>query len=145
MNFAKYGDRDRKQQAFDKEKITITKAGVTVNVYDQIQAANVDTNIYEVMKKYHLNEDEAVQFLQEKGGEQGIFQDIRALQENIKDIGDVMQTAQKAQEMFENLPNEVKQKYGNNLVNFFHEQKKKQVEEKTDKTDQVEGVNNETK
>lgn len=126
--FYKYGDRDRKQQTFDKEKITITKAGKTYNVFDAIQAANIDTDIYEVIKKYHINESEAVNLMLERGGEQGVYGDIVALQEKIKDIGDVQQIAQQAKEMFEQLPAEIKTKYGNDLEQFLIEQKKKQSE-----------------
>lgn len=148
-NFYKWGDRNRKNQDYDKEKITITKAGKTYNVYDAIQAANVDTDIYEVMKKYHIMEDEAIKLMEEKGGEKAIFQDIRALQAKIKDIGDIQQVAQEAKEMFENLPVDIKSKYGNNLSLWFEDQKKKEEAEKNkqiqeQKTKQG-AVTNETK
>lgn len=144
--FYKWGDRERKSQNYDKEKITLTKAGKTYNVYDYIQAANVDTDIYEVMKKYHCMESEAVKIMEEKGGEKGIFLDIRALQGKIQDIGDVQKVAQEAQEMFENLPAEIKSKYGNDLSLWFEEQKKKEKEAEQNNQNQNKGdVNNEAK
>lgn len=131
--FFKYGDRNRKQQSFDREKITITKAGVTVNVYDQIQANNVDTDIYEVAKKYHIMPDEATELMKEKGGQQGIYLDIREIQDKIKDIGDVQEVANKAQELFEQLPVEIKQKYGNDLSLWYKDQEKKYNKDQEEK------------
>lgn len=144
--FFKYGDRNRKQQSFDREKITITKGGNTVNVYDQIQANNVDTDIYEVAKKYHMIADEAAEFMKEKGGQQGIYMDIREIQDKIQNIGDVQQVANQAQELFEQLPVEIKQKYGNNLSLWYKDQEekyKKDQEEKLRKEQELK--NNKTK
>ena len=141
-------ERVRVQQSFDKEKIFVTKQGDKINCFDAIQAANVDTNIYDVMKKYHCQQDEAMELMKARGGEQGIYADIVELQNQIKDIGDVQAVAQKAQEMFDQLPAEIKSKYGNNLNDFFQEQKKvKEAEEKKqEKENQAkEGVEDETK
>lgn len=148
--FYKWGDRDRKAQKYDKEKITITKAGKTYNVYDSIQAANIDTDIYEVIQKYHCTESEAVQIMNEKGGEQGVFADIRALQNQIKDIGDIQRVAEEAQNMFEALPAEIKKAAGNNLEDWYNEQKKKaekaaqaaQEAQAAQTTQEKNGVNN---
>lgn len=40
-------------QEFDRRKISFEKYGKDVNVYDYIQSNNVDTDIYEVAKKYN--------------------------------------------------------------------------------------------
>lgn len=120
--FAKWGDRNRKQQDFDKEKIFVERCGQKINCFDAIQAANVDTNIYEVMKKYHCQQDEAAKLMQERGGEQGIYEDIVELQNQIQDLGDMQNVIQKATTMFEQLPADIKQKYGNNPVNFYKAQ-----------------------
>lgn len=124
MKFGKRGDRTIVQQTFDKDKIFVEKAGKKINCYDAIQAANVDTDIYEVMKKYHCQEDTALQLMQERGGEKGIYQDIREIQENCEDIGDIIALQQQAQQMFEELPVEVKTKYGNDLTEFMKAQEK---------------------
>ena len=123
--FFKYGDRNPKPLKMDIKNITLTKAGKTYNVYDAIQAANVDTDIYEVMKKYHCVADEAVQYMQERGGEKGVYMDIRELQKQVQDIGNIHDIARKAQEMFDALPTEVKSKYGDNLDGFMQEMQKK--------------------
>lgn len=122
-------ERVKIQQNFDKEKIFVTKQGQKINCFDSIQAANVDTNIYDVMKKYHCQENEAMELMKSRGGEQGIFANIVELQEKIKDIGDVQDVAQRAQELFEQLPAEIKNKYGNDLNAFFKDQKAKAEEE----------------
>lgn len=124
MKFAKLGDRNRKQQEFDKEKIFVERCGQKINCFDAIQAANVDTNIYEVMKKYHCQQNDAIELMKERGGEQGIYMDIAELQNQIKDIGDVQKVMQRATMLFEQLPAEIKQKYGNNAVEFYNAQEK---------------------
>ena len=62
--------------------------------------------------------------MEQKGGTQGIFLDMVELQNKIQDIGDVQQAAQTAQTLFEQLPADIKQKYGNDLTAFFKDQKK---------------------
>lgn len=149
--FFKYGDRNRKQQEFDREKITITKAGVTVNVYDQIQANNIDTDIYDVAKKYHMMPDEAVELMKERGGEQGVFMDIREIQDKIQNIGDVINVAKEAQNTFENLPLEIRQKYGHDLNIWYKDQQKakenelRKKENETKETNPKQEATNETK
>lgn len=136
MKFAKRGDRNRQQQDFDKEKIFVERCGQKINCFDAIQAANVDTNIYDVMRKYHCQQDEAVQLMQARGGEQGIYADVIELQRRIQDIGDVQQVMQRATMLFEQLPAEVKQKYGNDAITFYKSQDQifkdlKQLDEQT--------------
>lgn len=129
MNFLKYGDRDPKPLKMDIKNITLTKAGRTFNVFDAIQAANVDTDIYEVMKKYHCVADEAAQYMEEHGGEKGIYMDIRAIQQQIQDLGNIHDIARRAQEMFDALPTEIKSKYGDNLDGFMQVMQEKLTKE----------------
>lgn len=145
--FFKRGDRNRKQQDFDKEKIFVERCGQKINCFDAIQAANVDTNIYEVMKKYHCQEDTAAQLMQERGGEQGIYMDIVELQNKIQDVGDIQEVVEKANTMFEQLPAEIKQKYGNNPKEFYKAQEKifkdlKELQEKQNTTSTEPGKEN---
>lgn len=133
MKFAKFGDRKKTQQHFDKEKIFLTKAGKTYNVYDAIQAANIDTDIHEVLKKYHCTTDEAIEFMKEKGGMPGIYGEFAELQEKCQTMQDVLELKKHADELFYNLPVEVRDKYGHNLQNFFkdlekHSKKEQQTE-----------------
>lgn len=139
MNFGKFGVRQPKSQSFDKEKITLTKAGQTYNVYDAIQAANVDTDIVEVMKKYHCTIDEGIEFMEKKGGMQGIYGEFAALQEKAQSIPDIIKLQEKSEELFNALPTEIKEKYQNNLEKFFvdlNNQAKKINEEKNQNKDQ---------
>lgn len=131
MKFNKRGDCPMVKQDFDREKMTTTKGGNTYNTYDAIQAANVDTNIYEVMKKYHCKEDEAVALMQQRGGVQGIYMDIIEMQKQCTDIADVLNIQKKAQTMFEELPTEIKEKYGNNLTQFLKDVEKQQKQTQT--------------
>lgn len=146
MKFAKRGDRLIVKQEFDKDKIFVTKAGKTYNVYDAIQAANVDTDIVEVMKKYNLTEDKAAELMEERGGVQGIYKDICEMQKTAQTLPELMQVGKNAQELFDNLPLEVKSKYGNDLSKFLKDQKEqdeKQSEPVTQPKDEV--TDNETK
>lgn len=143
--FRKWGDRNPVQQEFDREKITITKAGVTYNVYDSIQEANVDTDIVEVMKKYHCQQDDAIKFMEQKGGMKGIYADFAQLQEKAQTIPDLFVLKQHSDELFANLPSEIREKYGCNLEEFFKdlnerakEINKKKTTEQNDKKSEVE-------
>lgn len=130
LKFRKRGDRKVVRQHFDKEKIFITKHGQTYNQYDSIQAANVDTNIYEVMKKYHCMADQAEEIMRQKGGMPGVFGDFQELQKQIQNFADIEKVKNRAQKMFEALPLEVREKYGHNLGNFLEDSKKFQQEQK---------------
>lgn len=50
--FRKWGDHNRTQQEFDITKNFFIKAGEKINIYDQIQAATEDTDIYQTLEKY---------------------------------------------------------------------------------------------
>lgn len=126
-------ERTRVQQNFDRKKIFVEKCGQKINCFDAIQAANVDTNIYDVMNKYHCVVNEALEILKQKGGIKAFYADLTALQTKIQDIGDVQEAALTAQRLFAELPSEIKSKYGNNLEEFLREQKKNETELKTQK------------
>lgn len=137
--FAKRGDCLNVGQSFDKENITITKGGKTYNVYDAIQANNVDTDIYEVLKKYHCTEEQGIEYMNEHGGVKGVYEDICNLQKRGSTLADFLDIQSEAQSMFEQLPVEIKQKYQNNLADFLKENakkenaKKQETEPQTDK------------
>lgn len=137
MKFAKRGDRIVKQQTFDRAKITQTKCGQTYNVYDAIQAANVDTDIYEVITKYKCTTDQALQIMQERGGIKGIFGDIREMQSKCETIADLMNLQQKYQTEWQNLPLEIRNKYGHNLQKFLQDLQKQQKPTEPAKTSEV--------
>lgn len=126
--FRKWGDHNPVQQHFDREKIMLTKAGQTYNVYDAIQAANIDTDIVEVMKKYHCQQDDAVEFMKKRGGMTGIFADFAKMQEQAQSLPDIFALKQHSDELFANLPSDVREKYGNNLEEFFKDLHEKATE-----------------
>lgn len=119
MKFGKRGDIRNAAQSFDREKIFVTKGGHKFNVYDMIQEANVDTDIYEVMKKYHCMEDEAIEIMQAKGGIKGVYGEFVELQESITGFADIQRVQQRAEQMFNELPVDIRQKYGHNLEKFL--------------------------
>lgn len=120
MNFNKRGHIAKNcGQDFDREKIFIEKAGKKINVYDAIQAANIDTEIYEVMKKYNCVENEASKLMEERGGMKGIYADLSVLMANAQTLGDIMNINKKAEQMFNELPSEIREKYGQNLEQFL--------------------------
>lgn len=115
----KYNDwRERKQQHFDKDKITLKKAGKEFNVYQYIQENREDTEVIPTLEKYGcidrmiLNKEEMYQDFTN-------FKDLRTLNDQIR----------KADEMFNNLPIEIKQKFGNNKSMFMAEGEKWLAEE----------------
>lgn len=135
MNFQKYGDMPIAVQSFKRKEIFVERCGQKINCYDSIQAANVDTNIYDVMKKYHCQMDQAIEFMKAKGGEQGVYADIVSLQQKMQDLGDVKNVIDTAQQLFDRLPTEIKQKYGQDLSVFLKEQeilRKKQAEKQNE-------------
>lgn len=140
MKFAKRGDITNKPQEFDREKIFIEKGGQKYNVYDAIQAANVDTEIYEVMKKYNCMEDEAQKFMEKNGGMKGIYADLSILMNNAQTLGDIMAIQRDAEQKFNNLPVEIREKYGQNLEQFLldvEKESKKLAEQKAEIKNEV--------
>lgn len=119
MKFAKRGDRNTIYQKFNPKTICFKKAGTTYNNFEFIQAANVDTDIKEVIKKYNCSVDEAAEFMKKKGGMQGIYGEFQELQAQCQSLADIIQLKDKADKMFYNLPTEIRDKYGNNLEQFF--------------------------
>lgn len=105
--FTKYNYPKGDEQNFDKEKITITKAGKTYNVYDMIQEAREDTEIYATLEKYGCI-DKMTLNAELMYGDFRNFLDLRGMQEqNIA-----------AKNMWNNLPWEIRAKFGNNINEF---------------------------
>ena len=119
MKFQKYGDNLTHAQSFDREKITAIKCGQKYNVYDAIQAANIDTDINEVLKKYHCSTDTALEIMKQKGGIEAVYSDVVTLQENLKTGADLIMFKEKLDEQFYNLPVEMREKFGHNPKDFL--------------------------
>ncbi len=106
--FAKYQKRQRQQQAFDKDNITLTKAGVTYNVYDKIQEAREDTEILPTLKKYGCIEGHI------KVDADKLYNDFTAY----SDLRGVLEQKKQAEAMFYALPLDVRQSFNNNISQF---------------------------
>lgn len=102
--------RERKQQTFDKDKITLKKAGKEFNVYQWIQEAREDTEVIPTLEKYGCI-DRMILNKEEMYGDFTNFKDLRGLNDQIRE----------SQRMFDNLPAEIKKKFGNNKDLFMRE------------------------
>ena len=101
--------RERKQQAFDREVIHIIKCGQKINVYDSIQAASEDTDIYETLEKYG-----SIESMQKYNGEE-IKQDF----DDYMSLQDLQERTNKPNNMWEKLPAGVREKFHNNIFEFL--------------------------
>lgn len=107
MKFKCNSWRERKAQNFDRENITLTKAGKTFNVYDAIQAAREDTEIYPTLEKYGCIDRMMLDH-------QGVFDDFTKYGE----LRELKEQQAMATNMFYNLPLDTRQKF-NNDINVF--------------------------
>lgn len=111
-NFQKKKSTKRFNQDFDKEKITLTKAGVTFNVYDKIQEAREDTEIIPTLKKYGCIPVQTV--------------DNNSMYQNFTDAQDlrgVLDRKIAAENAFYQLPVEVRREFDHNIDRFMKEGK----------------------
>lgn len=100
-------------QDFDREKITLTKAGVTFNVYDKIQEAREDTEIIPTLKKYGC--------IPVQGYDSAsLYQDFTQAQ----DLRGVLDRKIAAENAFYQLPVEVRREFDNNIDRFMKEGEK---------------------
>lgn len=103
------GQRHRISQSFDKEKIFVIRCGKKINVYDEIQANAVDTDLYKTLEKYG-----SIDSLM-KHDKQEIQTDF----EELNSLMDLHEHAQKADEMWKGLPAGVREIFKNDKMNFL--------------------------
>lgn len=99
---------------FDRKKIMLKKAGETYNVYDRIQAANVDVDIYETLEKYGMlpTRENAAELLASRGEQiYGEMVNFEHPQEAID----------RANETWETLPLEIREQFGHDKRRFIKE------------------------
>lgn len=108
------GTRERMSKAFDREKIHIIKCGQKINVYDAIQEANQDTDIYKTLEKYG-SIDSMYDYNREKI--QMEFDDYISLM-------DLQDKKIAADNMWLGLPAGVREKFQNNKEKFLQEGQK---------------------
>ncbi len=118
MDFEKFKWRERKSQTFDKSKISLTKAGKTYNVYDKIQEAREDTEIYPTLEKYGCIDRMML-------NTQGVYADFTSF----KGLREMKEQQQMADKMFYNLPLETRKVF-NNDKNIFTRDGEKWLKEK---------------
>lgn len=111
--FKYLNDRERHSQSFDKEKISITKAGKTYNVYDFIQEGRDDTEIYPTLEKYGCID-------KLKMDTQEVYNNFSKL----SDMRDIIEQKKEADLIWENLPLEVRSEFGNNQQEFLRDGEK---------------------
>lgn len=115
-------ERERIQQHFDKDKIMLTKAGKTYNVYQAIQEAREDTEIMPTLLKYGCIDKLGID-------PKTVYADIVNIQTNLRNVIDQQIEAEK---LWESLPIETRMKYNNSTREFMErapEDLKKQIEE----------------
>ncbi len=99
---------DPKPHSYDKSKITITQAGITRNMYDLIQDARNDTEIYPTLEKYGCID----KMIMDTGKVYGELVDIQ-------DTRDVFEANEKANQLWISLPIDERKKFNNDIKTFF--------------------------
>ena len=127
MTKPKYMERCRKAQTFDKDNIFVTIRGEKINVYQMIQEAREDTEIAEVLKRYGCIEK--------------LGMDTKKTYDSlveINDLRDIYEAKNKADQLWETLPIEVRQEFNNNAHEFMKNGEKWLKEKMAKETQQTE-------
>ena len=139
-------------QNYDRKKIMISKGGKTYNLYDSIQAAREDTEIYPTLEKYGSLE------CMEKKNVHMIYADVS----EALDLQGMYNQDLKLQEVFDNLPSRERNIFNNDFYTFkenglnYYKQKaeaelqraaeiRQQIEEQKNQPQKVVVVNKEDK
>lgn len=93
----------------DNGRIVVEKIGED-DLYDRIQSFKDECDINVIIKRYQMGDVAAL------NKAQGIYVDATAAPDNIADL---LNKLNKAEYDFDRLPAEVKQRYGNDFVNFI--------------------------
>lgn len=97
-------------ETYDAENIKILRFGKEVNLQQMIQDANVDCEVYEVIEKYGcLKPIETNMEL--------IYGDLGEIQ----DLRDLKQKEIRAKQLWDNLPIDIRNEFGNNRFLFLQE------------------------
>lgn len=122
-------ERTRMAQTFDKDNITLTKAGKTYNVYDKIQENREDTEIYTTLEKYGCID----RMMLDTQGVYADFQDFKGLRE-------MKEQQIKADQMFNSLPLDVRIQFQNDKNLFMRDGEKwikSKIDEEKKKADEL--------
>lgn len=120
-----YSNAKIEGQEFDRKKMNYIKGGQEYNRFDEIQEANVDTNIYEVLEKYNLkpNIENAQKLLNNQNRMKGIFDDVTEIQ-HLGSIGEIKMAQNRARELFDNLPIDIRKEFDNDYSKFIKDGEK---------------------
>ncbi len=111
MEFENRKWRKRMSQSFDKEKITLTMAGKTFNLYDKIQEGREDTEIYPTLEKYGCLPNEFKSDAEVMNYLAGHVQEF----DKKYDLRDVSDQKIMAEKLFYNLPLNIRNKFDNDI------------------------------
>lgn len=110
--FAGWNRRTIISKNFNPEEIYVIAKGKKINMYDRVQEAREDTEIYAVLEKYNgdlrMTTDKMTQYAQ-------------TIEEDLSEITDLrsMFDAQKAAKLsWESLPEKIREQFGHNIENF---------------------------
>lgn len=112
-----YSGKISPSQDFNHKKITFRKAGKDINIYDLTQAGREDTEIYPTLEKYGIlpSVETAAQFLANRAG--GFYAEF----EQMMDLRDFHEIRQRSNEMWQDLPQEIRDKFHNDKEEFMNE------------------------
>lgn len=125
MKFKPIVNNPRVQQTFDLN-FKVKQKGKEFNLYDSIQEARVDTEIYEVLEKYNCIPKHFIDHGK-------VYDDFREL----GDLKDMKLADIKAQQMWDDLPWEIRKEFNNDKHLFVKDGQKyleKKIAEMTPKT-----------
>lgn len=105
--------RKKITQNYDPEKIEVTQAGVTYNVYDRIQDYEPQTNFYKVIEEYNCRPDEAMERMK------GKFTEIKGVIDQNQSYAEHLMNINKAKEQFDALPVKIKNEFNNSVEEFL--------------------------
>lgn len=114
INFIDFGNvKDAPKHAYDPKEIFWIKCGQKQNVYDLIQQAREDTEIYPTLEKY--------------GSIQRMIMDVPTVYaefDEMMDMRDMFEQRKRAEEIWYNIPIEERQEFGDNMEEFVRNGKK---------------------
>ena len=111
MKFWKYGDNKRTQQKFNKD-ITFIKYGKPIKIYDFIQESANETDIYKNLEKYGSIENALAIMNRIRPQIMGDF-------EKLEDLRSIEEKRIQVENIWNQLPVEMKDKFNNNISDFM--------------------------
>ena len=103
----------RMQIRFNKENIVFLRNGEEVNIDQYTQEQNIDTTIYDVLKKYKGDMTMTKAELNKLSNR--IVEDVSM----IKDLNDLYAEKKRAEQVWSNLPLEIRKEFDNNPAKFM--------------------------